>query len=145
SKEVKNERFPLVLGGDHSIAVGTLAGLSAHYANLGVIWYDAHGDMNTPETSPSGNVHGMPLAASLGYGHEDLLQIFKNNPKLKPENLVLIGIRDLDEGEKQLLRELDVKVYTMHEIDRKGMPQVIQETLAYLKERTDGIHLSFDL
>lgn len=145
SEQVKQNHFPLVLGGDHSIAIGTLAGLSEHYSNLGVIWYDAHGDINTPETSPSGNIHGMPLAVSLGYGHDKLLEIFKDHPKINPENVVLIGTRDLDEGEKQLLKELNVKVYTMHEIDRKGMPQVVQETLEYLNDRTDGVHLSFDL
>src|SRR5699024_10828512 len=87
----------------------------------------------------------MPLAASLGYGHEKLTQIFENNAHIKPENVVLIGIRDLDDGEKELIKELNVKVYTMHEIDRIGMPQVINETTEYLKDKTDGIHLSFDL
>lgn len=144
-EEIKKNRFPLVLGGDHSIAIGSIAGVANHYENLGVIWYDAHGDINTVETSPSGNIHGMPLAVSLGYGHEKLTKIMRQHPKIKPENVVLIGIRDLDEGEKELLRELNIKVYTMHEIDRIGMTQVMQETIAYLKERTDGVHLSFDL
>lgn len=144
-EQVKNNHFPLVLGGDHSIAIGSLAGVSRHYENLGVIWYDAHGDINTTETSPSGNIHGMPLAVSLGYGHEKLTSILDNNPKIKPENVVLIGIRDLDEGEKELLRDLNIKVFTMHEIDRIGMPQVMKETINYLKDRTDGVHLSFDL
>src|SRR5699024_10011672 len=145
SEQVKQHRFPLVLGGDHSIAIGTLAGLTTHYSDLGVIWYDAHGDINTPDTSPSGNIHGMPLAVSLGHGHEKLLHIFKENPKIEPENVVIIGARDLDEGEKELLKKLNVTVYSMHEIDRKGMPEVVQESLQYLQERTDGIHLSFDL
>src|SRR5690625_124138 len=144
-EQVKKDYFPLVLGGDHSIAIGSLAGVSSHYNNLGVIWYDAHGDINTTETSPSGNIHGMPLAASLGLGHEKLTSILHKEPKIKPENVVLIGVRDLDEGEKALLRELNIKVYTMHEIDRLGMPQVMKETIDYLKERTDGVHLSFDL
>ncbi|MEI3613664.1 arginase [Pseudogracilibacillus sp. SO30301A] len=144
-EQVKNNHFPLVLGGDHSIAIGSLAGVSRHYENLGVIWYDAHGDINTTETSPSGNIHGMPLAVSLGYGHEKLTSILDDNPKIKPENVVLIGIRDLDEGEKELLRDLNIKVFTMHEIDRIGMPQVMKETINYLKDRTDGVHLSFDL
>ncbi len=144
-EQVKNNHFPLVLGGDHSIAIGSLAGVSRHYENLGVIWYDAHGDINTTETSPSGNIHGMPLAVSLGYGHEKLTSILDDNPKIKPENVVLIGIRDLDEGEKELLRDLNIKVFTMHEIDRIGMPQVMKETIYYLKDRTDGVHLSFDL
>ncbi len=144
-EQVKNNHFPLVLGGDHSIAIGSLAGVSRHYENMGVIWYDAHGDINTTETSPSGNIHGMPLAVSLGYGHEKLTSILDDNPKIKPENVVLIGIRDLDEGEKELLRDLNIKVFTMHEIDRIGMPQVMKETIYYLKDRTDGVHLSFDL
>lgn len=144
-EQVTLGRFPLVLGGDHSIAIGTIAGVSRHYKNLGVIWYDAHGDINTEETTPSGNIHGMPLAVSLGLGHERLTNILNQKPKIKPVNVVLIGIRDLDEGEKQLLRQLKIKVYTMHEIDRLGMPQVMEETIAYLKKRTDGVHVSFDL
>lgn len=144
-EQVTLGRFPLVLGGDHSIAIGTIAGVSRHYKNLGVIWYDAHGDINTEDTTPSGNIHGMPLAVSLGLGHERLTNILNQKPKIKPENVVLIGIRDLDEGEKQLLRQLKIKVYTMHEIDRLGMPQVMEETIAYLKKRTDGVHVSFDL
>src|SRR5690625_7354052 len=115
------------------------------YENLGVIWYDAHGDINTTETSPSGNIHGMPLAVSLGYGHEKLTNILFEQPKIKPENVVLIGIRDLDEGEKERLRKLNIKVYTMHEIDRLGMPQVIEEVISYIKARTDGVHLSFEI
>ena len=145
SDEIEKGHFPLVLGGDHSMAIGSVAGAMKHYENMGLIWYDAHGDINTPETSPSGNIHGMPLAVSLGYGHERLTSIFENNKHIKPENVVLIGIRDLDDGEKELLRELNVKVYTMHEIDAVGMPQVMKETIEYLKERTDGVHLSFDL
>lgn len=143
--EVAQKQFPLVLGGDHSIAIGTLAGLADHYENLGLIWYDAHGDINTPETSPSGNIHGMPLAASLGYGDNRLTSILSDHPKIKPENIVLIGIRDLDDGEKDMIRQLGIKTYTMHEIDRLGMPQVIEETIAYLRAKTDGVHLSFDL
>src|SRR5690625_3686991 len=145
NEEKEKGHFPLVLGGDHSIAMGTVAGLSPHFENLGVIWYDAHGDMNTEETSPSGNIHGMPLAASLGLGHEKLTSIFQRQPKVKPDNIVLIGIRSLDEGEKQLIRDLNIKIYTMHEIDRLGMPQVMKETITYLQNRTDGVHLSFDL
>jgi arginase len=142
---IQSGSFPLVLGGDHSIAIGTLAGVSKHYKNLGVIWYDAHGDLNTAETSPSGNIHGMPLAVSLGIGHRSLTDIGGYSPKVKPENVVIIGARSLDEGEKILIKEKGIKVYTMHEIDRLGMAQVMEETIAYLKERTDGVHLSLDL
>lgn len=144
-EQVALNRFPLVLGGDHSIAIGTIAGISNHYENLGLIWYDAHGDVNTAETTPSGNIHGMPLAVSLGLGHKRLTSILKDNPKVKPENVVLIGVRDLDEGEKELLKKLNIKVYTMHEIDRLGMPRVMEEVISYIKARTDGVHLSFDL
>ncbi|BCB02029.1 arginase [Bacillus sp. KH172YL63] len=137
--------FPLIFGGDHSIAIGTLAGVSPHYENLGVIWYDAHGDLNTGDTSPSGNIHGMPLAVSLGIGHEALTGIGQQSPKIKPENIVIIGARSLDEGERELIKEKGIKVYTMHEIDRLGMTKVMEESIDYLKGRTDGVHLSLDL
>ncbi|GGE55652.1 arginase [Pullulanibacillus camelliae] len=143
--EVKRERFPLVLGGDHSIAIGTLAGVSRPYKNLGVIWYDAHGDLNTAETSPSGNIHGMPLAVSLGYGDPQLTSTGGYQPKVKPENVVIIGARALDMGEREFIKEKGIRVYTMHEIDRLGMTRVMTETIEYLQERTDGVHLSLDL
>ncbi|TFD94302.1 arginase [Jeotgalibacillus sp. R-1-5s-1] len=137
--------FPLILGGDHSIAIGSLAGISSKHENLGVIWYDAHGDLNTGETSPSGNIHGMPLAVSLGLGHEDLVNIHGYTPKVKPENIVIIGARSLDEGERELIKEKGIRVYTMHEVDRMGMTRVMEESIEYLKGRTDGVHLSLDL
>lgn len=142
---IQSGSFPLVLGGDHSIAIGTLAGVAKHYKNLGVIWYDAHGDLNTAETSPSGNIHGMPLAVSIGLGHTSLTEIAGYGPKIKPENIVIIGARALDDGEKELIKETGIKVYTMHEIDRLGMARVMEETIAYLKEKADGVHLSLDL
>ncbi|WP_461181543.1 arginase [Virgibacillus kimchii] len=144
-REMAKKRFPLVLGGDHSIAIGSLAGISTYYGNLGVIWYDAHGDLNSSETSPSGNIHGMPLAASLGIGHEKLTNLYGDAPKIKPENIVIVGARSLDPGERELIRDKGIKVYTMHEIDRMGMPKVMEETIQYLKGRTDGVHLSLDL
>lgn len=146
SEVIVQGRFPLVLGGDHSIAIGTLAGLAQHYQNLGVIWYDAHADLNTPATSPSGNIHGMPLAISIGLGDERLIQIGGDKPKVKPENIIIIGARSVDPGERELIREKGIKLYTMHEIDRMGMTKVIEETIAYFKERNvDGVHLSLDL
>lgn len=145
SAEIESGRFPLIVGGDHSIAIGSLAGIAKHYDNLGVIWYDAHGDLNTPDTSPSGNVHGMPLAASLGLGHDRLTQILGYAPKIQPEHVVIIGARSLDPGEKELIRELGMKVYTMHDVDLLGMPHVIQEALEHLKVHADGVHLSVDL
>lgn len=146
SEAVTEKQFPLVLGGDHSIAIGTLAGLGEHYKNLGVIWFDAHADINTPDTTPSGNIHGMPLAVSIGIGHERLVQIRKYAPKIKPENVIIIGARSVDPGERELIHEQGIKVYTMHEIDRLGMTRVMEETLSYLKGLAiDGLHLSLDL
>lgn len=143
---VENQRTPLVLGGDHSIAIGTLAGLSLHYKNLGVIWFDAHADLNTPETTPSGNIHGMPLATSIGLGHERLTSILHSEAKIQAENIIIIGGRSIDEGERVLIKERGIQVYTMHEIDRLGMTHVMEQTLAYFKDKQiDGLHLSLDL
>ncbi|MEO4055077.1 arginase [Solibacillus sp. CAU 1738] len=142
---VNDKHIPLVLGGDHSIAIGTLAGLSK-YENLGVIWFDAHADINTPDTTPSGNIHGMPLAVSLGLGHERLTSINHNHPKIKKENIIIIGARSIDEGERELIKEQNIKVYTMHEIDRLGMANVVEDAIRYLNIRAvDGVHLSLDL
>lgn len=144
-QEIGKNRFPLILGGDHSIAIGSLSGISKHYQNLGVIWYDAHGDLNSGETSPSGNIHGMPLAASLGIGNEKLTNMLDYQPKVKPENVVIIGARSLDPGERELIKDKGIKIYTMHEIDSMGMTKVMQESIDYLQARTDGVHLSLDL
>ena len=146
SESIENNHIPLVLGGDHSIAIGTLAGLGNKYENLGVIWFDAHADINTPETTPSGNIHGMPLAVNIGLGHERLTNIANYAPKIKTENIIIIGARSVDEGERELIKRLGIKVYTMHEIDRLGMTKVMEESINYLKERhIDGVHLSLDL
>ncbi|MEB2281808.1 arginase [Lysinibacillus xylanilyticus] len=146
NEAIEQKEFPLVLGGDHSIAIGTLAGLGEHYKNLGVIWFDAHADLNTPETTPSGNIHGMPLAVSIGLGHERLVKIRNNVPKIKPENVIIIGARSVDPGERELISQQGIKVYTMHEIDRLGMTRVMEDALGYLRERNvDGLHLSLDL
>lgn len=143
---VKAGSFPLVLGGDHSIAIGTLAGLATSYNNLGVIWYDAHADMNTGETSPSGNIHGMPLAVCIGLGDDRLVNLHTDGQKVKPENIVIIGARDVDPGERLLIKERGIKVYTMHEIDKNGMSSVMEDAIAYLQSReVDGVHLSLDL
>lgn len=145
SKVINEERFPLILGGDHSIGIGTIAGISRYKKNFGVIWFDSHGDLNTPETTPSGNIHGMSLAVSLGYGHPDLVNISNFAPKIRPENVVIVGARQLDKGEKELIKKIGIKVWTMHEIDRLGMTKVMDEAILYLKKCTDGIHLSVDL
>ncbi len=143
---MEHGQFPLVLGGDHSIAIGTLAGLGDRYENLGVIWYDAHADLNTGETSPSGNIHGMPLGVSIGMGHDELVNIRGYAPKIKPENVVIIGARSIDEGERSLIRQTGIKVFTMHEIDRLGMTEVMDQAIQYLKnKKVDGVHLSLDL
>lgn len=145
SKVMDEGRFPLVLGGDHSIAIGTIAGVAQHKKNLGVIWFDAHGDINTEETSPTGNIHGMPVAVSLGLGHESLTSIGGAFKKIKAENIVYIGCRDLDAGERKVLKELGITVFTMHEVDRYGMPAIIDQAIKIAGDGTDGIHVSFDL
>lgn len=145
SESVAQSHFPLTLGGDHSLAIGSISGISQHYENLGVIWYDAHGDLNIAEESPSGNVHGMPLRTLLGEGDDQLVNIGSEGAKVKPENVVLIGMRDLDSGERRYIKEQNIKTYTMADVDRLGIQQVIKETIEYLKDKTDGIHLSFDV
>jgi arginase len=142
---VDKGNFPLILGGDHSIAIGTLSGLAQHYKNLGVIWFDAHSDLNTEDTSPSGNIHGMSLAVGLGIGHPLLTQIQSNGFKIEPHHVVIIGARQLDTGEKEYISASGVTCFTMHDIDRMGMGQVIEKTLDILSSTTDGIHLSFDV
>jgi len=142
-------RLPLVLGGDHSIAIGSIAGSTSHFAKqgeaLGVIWFDAHGDANTPETTPSGNIHGMSLAVSLGFGDEELVQLGGRAPKVQPRNTVLVGIRDLDAGERDFLKKSGVTCYTMRDLDERGMRDVLDEAIRLASDGTAGIHLSFDL
>ena len=145
SKVMGEGRFPLVMGGDHSIAIGTIAGVLQHKKNLGVIWFDAHGDINTEETSPSGNIHGMPVAVSMGFGNERLTSIGGAENKLQTDKFVFVGSRDLDAGERKVLKELGVTVFTMHEIDRLGMTEVIDRAIKIAGNGTDGIHVSFDM
>ncbi|MHC0553206.1 arginase [Salinicoccus sp. CNSTN-B1] len=142
---VSSGQFPLILGGDHSLSIGSLAGLSKHYEDLGVIWYDAHGDLNDSRTSPSGNIHGMPLGISCGVGDEDLVNLYNPGIKVKPQNVVLIGMRDLDEGEKLYIKENGILTFTMGDIRTKGIESVMKEALTHLEGRTDGIHLSVDV
>ena len=141
--------FPLVLGGDHSIAVGTVSGIAAfgqrQGKKLGLLWIDAHGDINTPETSPSGNIHGMPLAALLGFGARELTEIGGASPKIEARNIALLGIRSLDSEEKDRLKETGVQVHTMADIDRHGADQVMKKALARVTDGTDYVHVSFDL
>ena len=141
--------FPLVIGGDHSIAMGTVAGVSAHYRDrgeeMGLIWFDAHGDMNIPGVSPSGNIHGMPLAHLLGRGDPDLAGILGFSPKLNPDKVALIGIRDIDAGERKIIRESGIHVFTMRDIDEKGMAKVAREAIRVVTNGTGGFHMSFDV
>lgn len=137
--------IPIVLGGDHSISMGSLAGVSAVKKSFGVIWFDAHGDMNTPETTPSGNIHGMPLAVSLGYGHPDLVDLGGFAPKLQPERVVVVCARSIDSDERVLVRQSGIKVFSMAEIDKRGMGTVMEEAIAIAGKGVDGIHLSLDL
>jgi len=148
-KALADGYLPLVLGGDHSIAVGSLSGVAAHYRkekkSIGCIWLDAHSDMNTPETSPSGNVHGMPLSSVLGYGVEELDNLFGFKPKIEPQNVVLVGVRDLDTPEKKFIKKLGVKAFTMREIDERGMREVMSDALKYAMDDTDGVAVSLDM
>ncbi len=141
--------FPLCIGGDHSMALGTIAGISSYCKKnnlkLGVIWIDAHTDMNTDKTSPSGNIHGMPLAALLGLGNKKLVNICAFSPKLQPENCAIIGIRSIDEEEKKNIKKLKIPVYTMTEIDKMGIHRIINKILGQFGKTVDHIHVSFDV
>jgi arginase len=140
---------PLVLGGDHSIAIGSVAASSNHFAReskaLGLIWFDAHGDCNTPATTPSGNIHGMSLAVSLGLGDSDLVALGGRAPKVQAKHAVLIGVRDLDPGERRTLQESGVTIFTIRDVDERGMRDVVGEAIRVAATNTAGIHLSFDL
>ena len=146
---VEDGWFPLVVGGDHSVAVGSVAGLSSyHHAKgekIGLLWFDAHGDMNKPETTGSGNIHGMPLAALLGRGPAPLTKISSRFPAVDPGNAVLVGVRSLDDGERDLIGELGVRCFTMSEIDERGMHAVMREALEIVCKDTAGFSLSFDV
>ena len=146
---LKNSQTPLVLGGDHSLAIGSIAGVQKFYGEknekIGVIWMDAHGDINTPESSPSGNIHGMPLAHALGHGHKELLAIGERNPMIDPSRAVLIGIRDLDQGERNAIKAMGVRAFTMRDIDEMGMRAVMQEAIRIATSGSAGFHLSFDV
>jgi len=141
---------PLVLGGDHSLAAGSVSGVAHFYRRrgqkIGIIWIDAHSDINTPDTSPSGNVHGMPLAALLGLGPEPLANIYGYSPKIEPENAVLVGVRDIDAAERENIRRAGIaEVYTMRDIDERGMRAVMEEALRAAGRGTAGYHVSLDL
>ena len=142
-------KTPLVLGGDHSIAVGTVAGVSRFFRDkgqkIGLLWMDAHADMNTPQSSPSGNVHGMPLACCVGVGPDSLARMFGFAPKVDPSNVALVGIRDVDKLEGGVVRDTCVRAFTMRDIDERGMRRVMDEAIAIASGGTAGFHLSVDM
>jgi arginase len=148
-KTLDEDMVPLVLGGDHSIAIGTVAGAAAHFnkkgKRIGVIWLDAHGDMNTPESSPSGNVHGMPLATIMGYGSPELTDLAGVKPMIEPRNVALVGIRELDSKERRFAKESGVHVFTMRDVDERGMREVMAEALRFAGDDTAGIAVSLDM
>jgi arginase len=148
-KSLEEGFLPLVLGGDHSIAAGVAAGVASHFRKdkkqIGYIWLDAHGDMNTPESSPSGNVHGMPLAAIMGYGAEELVNLGGFKPKAEPANIVIVGARDLDAQERKIVKRSGIHVFTMRDIDERGMREVMADALKYAMDDTDGVAVSLDI
>jgi arginase len=148
-KTLDDDLLPIVLGGDHSIAVGTAAGVAAHFAkkskSIGMIWLDAHADMNTPESSPSGNIHGMPLAAIMGYGPPELTELGGTKPMVQSRNVALVGVRDLDAKERRLIKESGVHVFTMRDVDERGMREVMSEALRFASDETAGICVSLDM
>jgi len=148
-RTLEADMVPLVLGGDHSVAAGTVAGVAEVYRRqnekIGLIWIDAHTDINTPDSSPSGNVHGMPLAATMGLGPAELANIFDFSPKVKPENCVLVGVRDIDAVEKENVRRAGIGVFTMRDIDERGMRTVMEEALRMAGRGTAGYHISLDM
>jgi arginase len=148
-KALEEGALPVILGGDHSIAVGSVAGVASFHRRrnqkIGIIWLDAHADSNTPETSPSGNIHGMPLAALLGYGAKELTHVAGFAPKVLPENTAIIGARSIDPGERELLKSLNVRVFTMTEMDERGMATILKEAIEIASRNTAGIHLTMDM
>ncbi|HVZ84697.1 MAG TPA: arginase [Terracidiphilus sp.] len=148
-KTLEEGRTPFVLGGDHSLAAGSVSGVAEFHRRagrkIGLLWIDAHSDINTPETSPSGNVHGMPLAALLGMGPEELTGIFGYAPKIAPENTVLIGVRDIDAAERANIQRAGIVVYTMRDIDERGMRTVMEEALRAASAGAAGYHVSLDM
>jgi arginase len=141
--------LPLVLGGDHSLAVGSVAGVSNYFRKqskkMGCLWLDAHADMNTPESSPSGNVHGMPLAVLIGNGAPELVELLGYKPKVEPRNVALVGVRDLDARERRLVKESGIHAFTMRDIDERGMREVMSEALRFASDDTEGIAVSLDM
>ncbi len=149
SQSMIEGKAPLVLGGDHSIAIGTVGGVAKFFRKkrqkIGMIWVDAHADMNTPQSSPSGNIHGMPLACCIGMGPAELTKMFGFSPKVDPKNVVLLGIRDVDILERTNVRESGVTAFTMRDIDEQGLHSIMDQAVAIASRGTAGFHLSLDL
>lgn len=144
-----DDEFPLILGGDHSIALGSIAGVSAfakkNNKKIGVLYVDAHGDFNTSETSPTGNIHGECLAACAGLGLKELTNLYYEGRKIDPKDICFVGCRDLDPGEKKLMKEAGVTVFTMSDIERQGFPAIVKQVTVFCKTHADYIHVSFDM
>jgi len=149
AQALANHRVPLVLGGDHSVAIGTMSGVAGHFRGhnqaAGLIWLDAHADMNTPESSPSGNIHGMPLACILGMGPPRLTGLAGFRPTVAPQNAVIIGLRDVDQMEKPHVRESGIRAFTMRDIDERGLSAVMEEAIRLASSGTAGFHVSLDM
>lgn len=142
---LEEEKFPLVIGGDHSLVLGSVKGLLKKYDNPGVIYFDAHADINTEKTSLSGNIHGMPMAFLIGEGSEKMRSVGNIKKNLKPENIVYIGLRDVDPGERDYIKNLGIKAYAMEDIDKLGIQKVMEESIDYITKKADQIHISFDV
>ncbi len=149
AEALARDSVPVVLGGDHSVAVGTVSGVARYYReqeqSVGLIWLDAHADMNTPDSSPSGNVHGMPLACIVAMGPRELTDLFGFRPKVAPRNAVIVGLRDVDQLEKPHVRESGVRAFTMRDIDERGLRSVMEEAIRLACDGTAGFHLSLDM
>lgn len=145
SSALKDGEFPLILGGDHSIALGSITGVARVHSDVGVIWVDAHADFNTHETTPSGNIHGMILGALAGVGHPKLTDVGGWSPKINMQTIVIVGARDIDPQEQELLRQQHIHVFTMTDIDQRGMDKVMHEAIEVASQAEHGIHLSLDM
>lgn len=141
----QDDKFPLILGGDHSLVLGSAKAILKNCGNPGIIYFDAHADINTEATSPSGNIHGMPISFLMGKGNEVLRKVGDTENLLKPENIVYIGLRDVDPGEREIIKKLNIKAFTMEDIDKYGIEKVMTESINHITKNADNIHISFDV
>ncbi len=143
---ISEGEIPFIVGGDHSLGMGSIAGASKYFKEIAVIWVDAHADINTEDTSPSGNIHGMPLAASMNFGNPALTNIYYNGQKVKPENVYILGARDIDPGEYELAKKSKLNLYTMDDVRKNGLDNTLKEITNKIKNSgVDAVHLSFDI